>query len=316
MIRFYLTFDVEDFINSRSTLALRNILEILDDRGFTGIFFITGHKAEELKEEKEVLNCLSDHIIGYHSSSHSVRPTIPEFTDIGNYKFAKKISKKRETSYIDPLTGEIKGKGGIKTLLELFSDKNIDLYRAPGLSWSPPHTEALIELGINKDFSTSLFPYPLQFKDISFFPFPTEQSVLGLLLKVRDMIKSSEAFLRRKEVPVVLLWHPSGFVNEKSWDFFYRKKNPRRLEQVPPLSETQRRKNFNTFSSILDRLSFFERATNIVKVKDSVEDVEKRNFEPNVMKEYDRIAFWVRKRFEYEPTHLKNHLKYFLDESV
>ena len=61
----------------------------------------------------ELLDLLEKHEIGYHSSSHSVHPTIFEFTDVAKYDKAYQTSILRETSHINPLTGKIEGSGGI-----------------------------------------------------------------------------------------------------------------------------------------------------------------------------------------------------------
>jgi len=116
--RVFLTFDVEDFINDQSIHSLFWILKLLKLNGLKGMFFLTGHIAEKLAKYRSVLNLLEQHTIGYHSSSHSVRPLIPEFADVANYWRAIQISSKREQAHIDPITGEIKGTGGIQILRE------------------------------------------------------------------------------------------------------------------------------------------------------------------------------------------------------
>lgn len=81
--------------------------------------------AEKLENFPNIVQLLNEHEIGYHSSSHSVRPTIFEFTDIQDYEKAYQISLERETSHINPLTGKIEGKGGIHSVKNLFPKKQI-----------------------------------------------------------------------------------------------------------------------------------------------------------------------------------------------
>ena len=78
----YLTFDCEDFINVRSMLALHRILELLQKYDVKGLFFLTGHMAEKIRNFPKILDLLENHEIGYHSSAHSVHPTIVEYTDV------------------------------------------------------------------------------------------------------------------------------------------------------------------------------------------------------------------------------------------
>ena len=118
--RLLLTFDVEDFINPNAISALRFTLKILSKYKLKAIFFITGYMAEKISNFPEIIDLLKKHEIGYHSTSHSVHPIIPEYTDVKNYKKAYEISLKRETSHINPLTGKIENEGGIYLLQDLF----------------------------------------------------------------------------------------------------------------------------------------------------------------------------------------------------
>ena len=108
-----LTFDVEglppreDFFNNFSLFCLRRVLNLLKEVGFKGVFFITASAAERIRKYPDLVEQLSCHEIGYHSSSHSVRPWIIEYTDLSSYNEAVAISLKRETSHINPETGQI-----------------------------------------------------------------------------------------------------------------------------------------------------------------------------------------------------------------
>ena len=148
----FLTFDVEDFISDNSIWILQRILEDLKRYNLISLFFITGHMAEKLQNFPAIVDLLGDHMIGYHSSSHSVHPTIFEFTDIADYQTAYEISLQRETAHINPVCGRIEGRGGILALKSLFPRKDIKAFRAPGNCWSPPHLECLRDLGIEYDF--------------------------------------------------------------------------------------------------------------------------------------------------------------------
>ena len=119
VFKIFLTFDVEDFINNRSLIVLERILEILKDTDLRGLFFITGHMAGKLKEHPEYPIQLKEHEIGYHSTGHSVRPLVSEFTDVEDYSEAVQIALKRETSYVSPITG-----GGVGFWRPYFSEES------------------------------------------------------------------------------------------------------------------------------------------------------------------------------------------------
>ena len=100
----FLTFDIEDFISDNSIWILQRILEDLNRYNLRSLFFVTGHMAEKLQNFPTIVDSFDDHLIGYHSSSHSVHPTIFEFTDVAGYRMAYEISLQRETAHIDPLS--------------------------------------------------------------------------------------------------------------------------------------------------------------------------------------------------------------------
>ena len=125
--------------------------------------------AERLEGHAGITSLLEEHEIGFHSSSHSVHPTIFEYTDVASYEKAYEIALVRETSHINPLNGQMEGKGGIFAVRSILGDKEIVAYRAPGFCWSPPHTEALRDLGVKFDFSSILAPTPVFYKGLTFY---------------------------------------------------------------------------------------------------------------------------------------------------
>ena len=163
-------------MNERALKVMLKVLRLLEKYELKGLFFITGSVAEEIGDCPEVLELLEQHEIGYHSSSHSIRPMIFEYTDVENYDEAVGSSLKRETSRIDPCTGDILGEGGILLLRKIFPEKKIESFRAPFLCWTPPHLEALRKLGFRFDFSTGLCQKPsftkVHYKGITFYPRP------------------------------------------------------------------------------------------------------------------------------------------------
>jgi hypothetical protein len=249
-----LTFDTEDFISVNSVTVLRRILESLQKYNLKALFFVTGHMAERLKDFPATVTLLSEHQVGYHSSSHSVHPTILEFTDIPDYDKACQISIQRETAHINPLTGKIEGSGGILALGELFPRKRITAFRAPGHCWSPPHLEALKGLGIKYDFSTSVSSTTVDYKDVTFYPYPILAHWQGKL-KERWLVLNS---LVRHKLSVMAV-HPSLLINKNEWDLIYRGSNPRKLTDPQPRSEIEFASLYHSFDLLLRHINSLQK---------------------------------------------------------
>lgn len=298
-----LTFDVEDFIGDNSIKALRAILQMLEKYELTGLFFITGHMAEKLQRFPLILDLLRTHEIGYHSSSHSVRPTIFEFTDVDDYEEAYRISLERETAHINPISGRVEGIGGIKSVRDLFPAKKITAYRAPGFCWSPPHLEALRDLGVKFDFSSNLSLTRVYHKGITFYPYPilqwqrtiSEQNILFWLS------------LLRYEITVLCL-HPHFFVNQHSWDSIYWNGNPKDLIKPHSRRPEEIKSLFYKFNLLLKQVKSLEK-TALIGVESSLAEAkEKLTAEQvNVQKCYETSLQWSKKFFNFEPKFLRHH---------
>lgn len=312
MHEFFLTFDVEDFTNTNSIGALRIVLEMLRKYDLRALFFITGHMAEKLENYPMIVNLLNEHEIGYHSSSHSVHPTIFEFTDIDDYEKAYRISLRRETSHINPLNGEVEGKGGVLSIRHLFPMKQIVAYRAPGCCWSPPHTEALRDLGIKFDFSSNLSSVPVCYEGLTLYPYPIIAEWHGKLSEYRVFWLS----VIKNEVTVIGL-HPNLFMTYDGWDYFnYRNGNPKRI--VPPRLRDAREVKFllRSFDLFLKWIKHFEKmrligvTSNLIKSERNLTVTEN-----TVEKCYEQSVRWARKGFNYEPKFLRSHFFKFFNLS-
>ena len=307
----FLTFDVEDFINPYSLKALETVLNLLKRHRLNALFFITGHMAEKISNFPNIIEMLKTHEIGYHSSSHSVRHAIFEYTDIPRYKEAYEISLKRETSHINPLTGEIEGSGGIVLLKELFPTKQIIAYRAPGCCWSAPHLDALRELGIQFDFSSKISLAPFYYKGITFYPFPTLGDWGGSRTEFLIALRS----ILTREYSIIDV-HPNHLVHENMWDHIYYNGNPERLYQATPRNPTDIKSLFNSFELLLRQLralkncKLIEITSNLTKPKKGTKE------EIDFKKVYGSSVFWAKRYFNYEPKFLYDHFSKFFDLSV
>ena len=308
MRQVFLTFDTEDFISENSISSLRSLLLCLRKHSFKAIFFVTGHMAEKLKGQNETIRLLEEHEIGYHSSSHSVHPTIFEFTDVENYEEAYKNALLRETSHINPLNGRIEGPGGIFSVRSLCSDREIRAYRAPGFCWSPPHSEALRDLGLRFDFSSKIAPIPIFYKGLTFYPYPTLLEWQGRPQEYRTFLSSA---LRRKFTVMGL--HPSLFVNQDDWDAIYKKGNPDQIPPPHPRTSSEFKSRMQSLNLFLEQARRVER-TGLIKVTSDLKNAD-ANLTVSRKQVEDIFEFsmrWPRRVFKYEPRYLRNHfLKFF-----
>ncbi len=213
-----LTFDVEglppkqDFFDNASAMCVNKTLDLLDEKGFKGIFFLTGTVAEQIRRYPDIVERLACHEIGYHSSSHA-KPTIIEYTDVASYEDAVALSLKRETSRIGSGTGDFEDEGGIIALRKTFSKNDIRAFRAPFFAWSPPHLEALKRLGITFDFSSNISDDPVFFQGIGFYPYPIpiDGVVRTFVHKAPEdfFVQPITSTLLRRNI-TVLAMHPSN----------------------------------------------------------------------------------------------------------
>ena len=296
----FLTFDVEDSINTRSIGALHIILKLLRSYDLKALFFITGHVAEKIGSFPEILNLFQAHEIGYHSTCHSVRPNIFEYTDLKSYRDAYMISLKRERAHINPLSGEIEGEGGIEVVRDLFPRKEIEAFRAPGFSWTPPHIEALTSLGVKYDFSTNLSANPVCYKNITFYPFPTLIDWKDTLSYYKDLLHSVLT-----ERITVLLLHPNLFVNQNYWDLYFPKCAPQRTtEQTKYLLV-----KFEVLLKLIKLLQGFKLIETLPELKDSKTELDTAKID--VDKVFEKIVEWPVTQFNYKPRFLGSHLSEF-----
>jgi hypothetical protein len=264
--------------------------------------------AEKMRNFPEILDLIKDHEIGYHSSAHSVHPTIVEYTDVENYDIARQISLKRETSHINPLTGECEEKGGIILLKTFFPKNEIISFRAPGFCWSPPHLEALKELGIQYDFSTNLSPIPISYKDLTFYPSATfidGISVLKYRMILKELLKSTST---------VLVFHPHYFVNADHWDSIYFSGNPKRLYQVKERTWKDTKVILRKFELFLKHFSLLQKSGMI----EITPPLEKSKKEPTFTKNeaiqaYQTSISWAKNYFSYKPKFIREHFKRFFN---
>jgi hypothetical protein len=312
MHKILLTFDVEDFINANEVQAIYLILHILNKYGLKAIFFITGYMAEKISNYPSIIEMLKLHEIGYHSSSHSVRPTILEYTDVKRYEKAYEISIERETSHINPLTGKTEGEGGIIFLRNLFFPKKIEAFRAPGMCWTPPHLEAMRDLGIKYDFSSDItMSKPVHYKGITFYPYTFIQEWNGKLYDYQHLLYA----ILKREIAVLDL-HPTLFFNQEMWDRIYLKGNPFHLINA-------RRRPFKESASLFTKFEVLLKQIKTLQCAKLIRTDINLNWSQNkliinqdkVKKCYETSMYWCKKHFKYKPKFILKHFYEFFENA-
>ena len=312
-----LTFDVEDFTKNVSLRALTILLKLLKRYDLKSLFFVTGYMAETLKKYPDILQLLEDHEIGYHSSSHSVRPIIPEFTDTRRYSKAVEISLIRETSHINPLTGEPEEEGGIKILREIFNNKEVVSFRAPGFCWTPPHLEALQKLGIKYDFSAKLHGIGLlsgdkiAFKGTIFYPFPTYVDFWENPFRLISLFSSN---LSKRKI-VCLSSHEWLLASPKPWDSVYWRNNPKDLTSNSKDHNLRIVPNFLRFDTFLKGIKVLEKFK-ILKVTPFLGGRKSKPLDAScvdVAKTFHFSMRWAEHFFNYNPRYVLSHFYRYFD---
>jgi hypothetical protein len=315
-----LTFDVEDFMNDASTRALVVILKLLRKYDLRSLFFVTGNMAERLGKYPDILRLLDSHEIGYHSSSHSVRPIIPEFTDVESYSKAIEMSLIRETSHINPLTGELEGEGGIRILKETFDNKNIVSFRAPGFCWTPPHLEALQKLGIKFDFSARLYGKGLlrdqkvAFRGIVFYPFPKYLEFWVNPMHLTSLLSSEPSGQRL----LCLSSHEWSLAVSEPWDLIYYRSNPTSHPRKVANSSFRSIDRLLRFDVSLRGIKMLERlgALSVTSTLDEQASTQLEASTVNVAETYRFSMRWATHYFNYNPKYVLSHFLRYFDQTA
>jgi len=327
----FLTFDVEgppfneDYMDDRALRSLLKTLHMMNKYELKGLFFILGSVVGKIRGNHEVMELLQQHEIGYHSSSHCIRPMIFEYTDVENYDEAVEESSIRENSTINLRTGRVLGEGGILSLKRAFPDKKIQSFRAPFLCWTPPHLEAMRICGLRYDFSTRISEVPnrrpRQHRGITFYPHPisidSRASPVGSIrtLPRRGIVPAFLFSDLIKQECTVLMKHPAMLTYHTP----RRNSNSHFLvakDSVP----NKPRGNFNSTTLVFSTEMLFSelkmlqeigtvKITPELKMSSTAVDLSRVN-----CREAYEMSMWApRKFFGVKPKYLFGHFKSFLN---
>ena len=83
-------FDTEDFIQPRSSDAIRDMANVLASEGVKGHFAMVGYLGKKLVDWRrfDVIDALKAHHVGTQTLYHSLHPNITEYTDIEDFDAA------------------------------------------------------------------------------------------------------------------------------------------------------------------------------------------------------------------------------------
>ncbi|MBE6590781.1 MAG: hypothetical protein E7646_01920 [Ruminococcaceae bacterium] len=103
MTNIVFSFDVEDYINPQGADSVLRYAEILRSEHVRGCFNVVGKYALKLEEwgRQDVIEALRYHEIETHSLTHSLHPTINEYTDIDDYDAAEAEFLRQETECLN-----------------------------------------------------------------------------------------------------------------------------------------------------------------------------------------------------------------------
>ena len=96
-------FDTEDFIQPRSSDAIRDMANVLAAEGVKGHFAMVGYLGKKLVDWRrfDVIDALKAHHVGTQTLYHSLHPNITEYTDIEDF----------DAAYVRALEEEARGIG-------------------------------------------------------------------------------------------------------------------------------------------------------------------------------------------------------------
>jgi hypothetical protein len=302
-------------MNSYTLEAFHEVLKLLEEYNLRGLFFITGNVVEKICTDFTILKLLEKHEIGFHSSSHSVKPRIFEYTDVPDYEQAVKISMIRETSKINPFSGKVMGNGGILSLRKLFPKKRIESFRAPFDYFSPPHIEALKKLGFRFIFSGDFSRNPVSYKNLTFFPKAVFiDDLVSKLLQVnyQRRLSINLTFLRVFNTKsLVFALHPCQMVYDvaKSLDVYLKNPmHPLRLKRKNSLKFTLNLHIFRLFLSELCKLQKRGLIKVTPKLKESKTPLQPKR--ADIERNFN-FCLSVTRLFGYKPKFLLSHFNHF-----
>ena len=205
MASFMLTFDVEDIYTDENIAhdTLQHIVEILNQYSLTGIFLITGEKMNQIRKNQILLELLTNHSLGFHSTFHETWGSF--ICSLDNYDWIHGVEKlvARE-------------KEGIERFHSIFG-RNPSIFGCPGDAWAPHIPAGLTKLHIPAEIYSPIdngIVKPVEYcQCLSFGRVDMDLDPVFF-----DIAASSLEYLLKKKDLVVIRVHPSRFYRKDWWD--------------------------------------------------------------------------------------------------
>jgi hypothetical protein len=212
------SFDTEDIINERGADGILRCARILREEGVKGCFNIIGLLPEALRSwgRDDIVKELQWHEIDFHSHSHSIHPTINEYTDKENYYEALDVFLNDESA-------------GIKKVKDFFKRDYLPAACIPGNSTSYVAHYGYEKLGF-KFFSGDTIYDKINYRPVyncNTVSLHYARSLDGVLFKLKpDEIADYVNETAREKHTMIFYHHPQRAFCKSFWDADnYNKKN-------------------------------------------------------------------------------------------
>jgi hypothetical protein len=238
LIKVLFWFDVEDFINPESEEALLGLLDLLDERGITGIFKLVGEKIRVLDRNgrADIIAKLKRHEIGYHTDWHSVHPVVTEYLEPFGFREGAEEFANREGGGFDDL--------------KRITGRPVRCYGQPGQAWAPQAFPALRRWGVSAYLDghdqVTMDGRPFWYGGLlhlasleGLMVMPLAEGALPKAMETFDRLCEKQ---RDEEIGFIsIFYHPTEFVFEEFWDAvnFSGGSNPPPEQWVKPRSRPE-----------------------------------------------------------------------------
>lgn len=214
-------FDTEDFLTPESDAAALAIADLLTNSGARATFPVTAWKVRALRDRdrRDVLAALGRHDVGFHSTSHSLHPTIAEELETTPDGDAAAAFERREGEGM----GEVAAAFG----------RALSCYTQPGANWVTEASTALHRWGIPLHFGEDWNAYvdvagrpfyiggTLHFSGAVACPKPFLSQLPGAADDALALVETAIGSARDGSGDVGLVnvvAHPTELVTEVFWD--------------------------------------------------------------------------------------------------
>jgi len=250
-----LWFDTEDYTSPEPDTIILPLCRILEKRGIRATFKLIGEKARDLerKGQKDVIEALARHDIGFHTTYHSQPPAVSAYLDRLDWDDGVQEFLRREDS-------------GFRDTKRIFRRVPI-CYGQPGNSWAPQVFVSLrrwgIPLYLDEGTHVGLKGKPFYYCGLLNVYDMAEQSTRMGLEGAADYEKGVAAFRKIHEKLaqqggglVSIYYHPNEFDHTEFWDaaIWARGANPPRERWTTAGKRTpeSRRQALEYFDRYLD----------------------------------------------------------------